>query len=133
MLNGRFAMSIHILSLLSKEGGLSSEYIAASMNVNPVMVRKELVRLKKANLIETREGKNGGSYLARSPKAISLADVYKAAYEEPLFRHSKNMPNPACPVGRRISEKMDELNDEAEAALLRKLAGISIEKFVNRA
>jgi len=132
MLNGRFAISIHILSLLSMEEGVSSEYIADSININPVLVRKELSRLKKANLIETKEGKNGGSFLARSPRKISLADVYKATYEKPLFKHSKNKPNPKCPMGKRIGEIMDEVNDEAQAALLKKLDSISIEKFVSQ-
>jgi len=133
MINGRFAIAIHILTLLSMEDGLSSEYIASSININPVLVRKELSRLRKANLIETREGKNGGSSLACSARKITLADVYKATYEQPLFNHSRNKPNPSCPVGIRIGKIMDEVNDEAEAALLKKLSSISIEKLVKQA
>lgn len=129
MINGRFAIAIHILTLLSREEGVSSEYIASSININPVLVRKELSRLRKANLIETKEGKNGGSFLACSPKKITLADVYKATYEKPLFNHSKNKPNARCPMGCQIGAIMDEVNDVAEAALLKKLGSISIEKF----
>ncbi len=129
MINGRFAIAIHILTLLSMEEGVSSEYIASSININPVLVRKELSRLRKANLIETKEGKNGGSFLACSPRKITLADVYKATYEKPLFNHSKNKPNPQCPMGVHIGKIMDEVNEEAEMALLKKLGSISIEKF----
>jgi len=131
MINGRFAISIHILSLLKEEEGVSSEYIASSININPVLVRKELSRLSKANLIITKEGKNGGSYLACSPKKITLADVYKATYEKPLFNHSKNKPNPKCPTGNKIGAIMEEVNELAEAALLKKLQSISIEQFNN--
>ena len=53
MINGRFSIAIHILSLLNMEEGVSSEYIASSININPVLVRKELSRLRKANLIVT--------------------------------------------------------------------------------
>jgi len=129
MINGRFAISIHILSLLSMEEGVSSEYIASSININPVLVRKELSSLRKANLILTKEGKNGGSYLACSPRKITLADVYKATYEKPLFSHSKNKPNPQCPMGQKIGLVMDEVNELAEEALLKKLRSISIEQF----
>jgi DNA-binding IscR family transcriptional regulator len=129
MINGRFAMAIHILSLLGVEEGVSSEYIASNININPVTVRKELSSLRKANLIITKEGKHGGSYLACSPKKITLADVYKATYEEPLFKHSKNKPNPKCPMGNKIGLIMDEVNEMAEAALLKKLGSISIEQF----
>ena len=132
MINGRFAISIHILALLSMEEGLSSEYIASSININPVLVRKELSRLRQANLITTKEGKNGGSYLACSPKKITLADIYRATYEQPLFNHSKNKPNPRCPMGKRIGEIMDEVNEAAETALLKKLGSISIETFVSQ-
>jgi Rrf2 family protein len=129
MIDGRFAIAIHILTLLSMEEGVSSEYIAGSININPVLVRKELSRLRKAGLIETKEGKNGGSFLACSPRKITLADVYKATYEKPLFNHSKNKPNNHCPMGCKIGRIMDEVNEEAEAALLKRLSGISIEKF----
>ncbi|KAA5536850.1 Rrf2 family transcriptional regulator [Taibaiella lutea] len=129
MINGRFALAIHILSLLSMEEGVSSEYIASNININPVLVRKELSRLSKANLIITKEGKNGGSYLACSPKKITLADVYKATYEKPLFNHSKNTPNPQCPMGSKIGLIMEDVNKMAEAALLKKLKSISIEQF----
>ena len=129
MINGRFAIAIHILSLLSLEEGMSSEYIASSININPVLVRKELSGLRKANLIITKEGKNGGSYLACSAKKITLADVYKATYEKPLFSHSKNKPNSECPMGNKIGIIMDEVNEMAEEALLKKLRSISIEQF----
>lgn len=132
MINSRFAISIHILSLLSMEESMSSEDIAGSININPVLVRKELSRLRKANLIDTKEGKHGGSVLACSPKKITLADVYKATYEKPLFNHSKNKPNPSCPMGKKIGEIMDEVNEAAEGALLKKLGGISIEKFASQ-
>lgn len=129
MINGRFAISIHILSMLSMEEGVSSDYIASSINIHPVLVRKELSSLRKANLIVTKEGKNGGSFLACSPKKITLADVYKATYEKPLFNHSKNKPNNQCPMGSKIGLIMDEVNEMAEAALLKKLKSISIEQF----
>jgi len=129
MINGRFSIAIHILSLLSMEEEVSSEYIASSININAVLVRKELSSLRKANLIITKEGKNGGSILACSPKKITLADVYKATYEKPLFNHSKNKPNPKCPMGCKIGAIMDEVNELAEAALLKKLHSISIEQF----
>jgi DNA-binding IscR family transcriptional regulator len=62
MISGKFAITIHILTLLSKfpEEYLSSEFIAESMNLHPVLVRKEIANLKKNNIVESKEGKNGG-------------------------------------------------------------------------
>ena len=133
MIDSRFAISIHILTLLNMEEGVSSEYIAGSININAVLVRKELSRLRKAGLIETKQGKNGGSRLACSPKKITLADVYRATYEKPLFNHTKNKPSAHCPMGNQIGKIMDEVNEQAEAALLKRLSGISIEQFCKQA
>ena len=50
MSNGKFAISVHILTLLASEPGeyCSSEYLSGSININPVLVRKELVNLTQS-------------------------------------------------------------------------------------
>ena len=52
MISGKFAISIHILTLLAKfpDDYLSSEFIASSINLNPVLVRKEISNLKKNSI-----------------------------------------------------------------------------------
>jgi len=52
MISGKFAVTLHILTLLSKFPGefLSSEFIASSLNINAVLVRKEIANLKKMHL-----------------------------------------------------------------------------------
>lgn len=60
MISGKFAITLHILTLLSKnpEEYVSSEQIAESLNMNPVLVRKEIANLKQNGVVESREGKN---------------------------------------------------------------------------
>ncbi|PZF72300.1 RrF2 family transcriptional regulator [Taibaiella soli] len=134
MNNGRFATSIHILTLLEQAGEelLSSEYLASSININPVLVRKEVSNLRNHGLVATKEGKNGGSYLAKPAAQIKLADVYKAVRNESLLGYNKNEPNPACPVGRQINQHLDELYDIAELAVLQKLGNITLAEFCHR-
>ena len=48
------------------------------MNANPVFVKRVLVKLSKAGLVKSFVGKSGGYDLARSPKSISLFDIYSA-------------------------------------------------------
>src|SRR6476620_10496786 len=100
MNNGRFAITIHILTLLCKSPGelLSSDYIAGSININPVLVRKEIAELKKAGYIESKEGKNGGCMLSKSPEHINFADVLKLVSSNSILSYAKNVPNPYCPV-----------------------------------
>ena len=77
MNNVRFATALHILTLLQLKPGelLPSEYIAGSINLNPAMVRKELSNLRNFGLVESKEGKGGGSTLAKPASEILLSDI----------------------------------------------------------
>lgn len=134
MNNGRFATSIHILTLLEQAGDelLSSEYLASSVNINPVLIRKEVSNLRNHGLVATKEGKNGGSYLAKPASQIKLAEIYKATRNESLLGYNKNEPNPACPVGRQINQHLDDLYNVAERAVLQKLGTITLAEFCHQ-
>lgn len=131
MNNGRFAISLHILTLLAHQQGewLSSEYIAGSININPVLVRKEISNLREAGLVESREGKNGGSTLAKPPSKILLSDVYNAVRQEVLLGRAKNSPNPDCIVGKQINSHLDDLYKEVENSLVQKLGRKTLAEF----
>ena len=131
MNNGRFAIALHILVLLDKAAGelLSSEYLAGSININPAMVRKELMSLRKHEFVQTKEGKNGGTTLARSAKDITLGDIYKSVKQVSLLGHQKNSPNPQCPVGKNINTHLDNLYNDTELVLIDQLSKQSLADF----
>jgi len=132
MNNSSFSISVHILTLLAeaKGGLLSSDYMAGSININPVLVRKELINLRERGLVASKEGKNGGTYLNKPAADIYLSDVYEAVKRSSLLGQSKNAPNPACPVGRQISTHLNNLYSDAEKALIDQLRTVTLEKFV---
>jgi Rrf2 family protein len=134
MNNSRFSISVHILTLLASAKGevLTSDYLAGSININPVLVRKELINLRKHNLVGSKEGKNGGAYLSKAAVDIRLSDVYEAVHQSPLLGQSKNKPNPDCPVGRQINKHLNNLYDDAELALVQQLKGTTLQQFVNQ-
>lgn len=137
MTDGRFAISIHILTLLAKAsagqlpGGewLTSEFIAESININPVLVRKEVSNLRNAGMATSREGKNGGTALGKPADEILLSDVYKVVYNKPVLGLSKNRPNSRCPIGEQITEHLESLFREAEQGLLEKLGQTTLRQF----
>nr|WP_294894694.1 Rrf2 family transcriptional regulator [uncultured Pedobacter sp.] len=131
MNNGRFAISLHILTLLCKSKGelLSSDYIAGSININPVLVRKEIIQLRKAGYVDSKEGKNGGCFLSKKADEISLADLFKMVYQNPVLSLAKNRPNPNCPIGKAINANLNELYEEVEEAMLAKLAKSTLADF----
>ncbi|GAB3013825.1 RrF2 family transcriptional regulator [Spirosoma pulveris] len=133
-MNGRFAISMHILTLLAKANGewLPSDLLAGSININPVLVRKELINLRNKGLVISREGKNGGSMLAKSAAHIRVSDVFLATRQGAFLGTSRNSPNPNCPVGKQINQQLDGLYQEAEEALLHKLGDTTLEDFSRR-
>ena len=65
-ISSRFTMAVHILALLALEKNTlcTSEWIAKSVNTNPVVVRRIIGKLKKAGLVNVRPG-TGGAYLLK--------------------------------------------------------------------
>ena len=131
MISGKFAITLHILTLLSKfpDEFLSSDFLAGSMNINPVLVRKEIGNLKKHNIVESREGKFGGTRLAKAAIDITLEDIFKMTFESVSLGYSKNDPNPACPVGKKINQNLDALYMDINSQISSKLKGISLLEF----
>lgn len=135
MNNARFQISVHILTLLAKAEGepMSSEIIAASININPALVRKEISILRRAGMVQSKEGKNGGCFLAKNAQNILLSDVYEAVKQDSaILGKSKNIPNPACPVGRQINQHIAGIYDIADNAILESLGQITLATFSNQ-
>jgi len=130
-MNGQFNIAVHVLTLLNKAGDelLSSEYIAASINMNPALLRKEISNLRKQGLVTSKEGKNGGYSLGKPAQLIKLSDVYMAIKHQPVLGYAKNMPHPDCPVGKQINKHIDSLYKEMENTLLNKLGTVTLAEF----
>jgi Rrf2 family protein len=132
MRDTRFSMAMHILTLLadSPDEFLPSERIAGSIGVHPVLVRKELAHLRDQQLILSKEGKGGGSMLAKPAGKILLSDIYKAVREENPLGLNKHEPNPDCTVGRQIKHHLTGLYSEAEAAMIKSLGRQTLAGFL---
>ncbi|ATH93551.1 transcriptional regulator [Bacillus glycinifermentans] len=131
MVNSRLAVAIHILSLIASNPReqVSSEVIAGSVNTNPVVIRRMISLLKKADILTSRPGV-AGARLKRDPEDISLLDIYRAVQsQEELFAiHEK--PNPDCPVGKRIQSTLDETFYSVQQAMENELASKSLKDIL---
>ena len=116
-------MAVHVLTLLAyKEGDrVTSALLAGSVNTNPVIIRRLLLVLQRAKLVETCKGAGAGSRLSRSPRRITLCDVYHAVENAEPFATPSRRPNSACPVGHCIREALDKVFASAQSALERDL------------
>jgi DNA-binding IscR family transcriptional regulator len=73
----RFTVALHVLTLLASTPGeaLTSEYIAGSVNTNPVVARRLLGTLRKVGIVSSQPGNGGGWELAKNPAKLTLRDV----------------------------------------------------------
>lgn len=105
-----FTVCVHILlcvEYFKDKQKTTSDFIASSVGVNPVIIRQLLQKLKAAGLVEVKAG-TGGAFLLKPPDSVSLYDIYKAAGcdKRALFNFHEN-PNPSCPVGSKIHIILD--------------------------
>src|SRR6185436_6909668 len=107
----RFAMAVHVLTVLAyKEGDrVTSALLAGSVNTNPVIIRRLLLALQRAKLVNTSKGAGSGSRLSRSPSGIDLAQIYRAVEDHEPFIMPRAKPNRACPVGSCIQTTLQEV------------------------
>lgn len=117
-------MAVHVLAVLAyKEGEpVTSGLLASSVNTNPVVIRRLLLLLQEAALVETRKGAGLGSRLRRPPERINLGDVYRAVETEDSFVFPSRKPNRECPVGQCIQTALENVFVSAERALERELS-----------
>ncbi|MEI7024810.1 Rrf2 family transcriptional regulator [Paenibacillus sp. y28] len=132
-ISSRFSVGVHILSLVSMENSAlcTSEWIAGSVNTNPVVIRRIMGMLKKAGLIHIPPG-TGGASLRKGLDEITLLDVYRAVDavgEGELFQIHGN-PNPDCEIGANIQTVLEILLKRAQEAMEQVLADITLEELV---
>lgn len=134
-ISSRFTIATHMLVIIAlegKENKVTSDFLASSVGVNPVIIRKTLSQLKKANLISVARG-TGGAEIIKNLEDISLLDIYQAVEclgkTGQLFSFHDN-PNPNCPVGANIHVVLDQKLDKIQMAMEQELGQTSLAQVV---
>lgn len=128
-ITSRFTVAVHTLLVIHYFEGkekTTSEFIAASVNVNPVVIRRTLLSLKAAGMVEVKAG-SGGASIVKDLKDITLFDVYRAvdSVDGDIFHFHEN-PNPACAVGKNIHAVLDTHLADAQRALENELKKVTL-------
>ena len=124
-ISSTFTIALHIFTCVETfkdDYKVTSDFLASSINTNPVIIRKILSQLKTAGLITVARG-TGGITPTRPITEITFYDVYQAI--EPVENgdlfHFHEAPNPECPVGRNIHSLLDDklkaIQDAMEAEM----------------
>ena len=130
-ISSRFTLAIHILMCIdtfSESRKVTSDFLAGSTNVNPVIVRKILTQLKSAEIVEVARG-TGGATIARPLDKITFLDIYNAVecVEKGELFHFHEKPNEKCPVGRNIHFVLDDKLLQIQKAMEKELSSITLE------
>ncbi|UVI32826.1 Rrf2 family transcriptional regulator [Paenibacillus spongiae] len=131
-ISSRFSIAVHILSLIAVSSkDCTGDFIAGSVNTNPVIIRRIMGMLKKAGLVDVRPGV-GGATLLKELDEITLLDVYRAVevIEEGQLFNFHDEPNPDCPVGRNIEAALRSELDAAQSAMEQRLAQVSLSRLI---
>lgn len=132
-ISSRFSIAVHILSVSSMSTApCTSDYIAGSVNTNPVIIRRIIGSLKKAGLVYVKAG-SGGTYLGKPAHEITLLDVYRAVEvvdQDELF-HMHPDPNPDCPVGANIESTLRTVMHSAQTAMERELSEVTLAQLTS--
>lgn len=134
-MSSRFTIAIHIFACIEtfgKDYKITSDFLASSINVNPVIIRKILSQLRNAGLIEVARG-TGGTKTTRPIDQITFYDVYLAVdlLEEGGLFHFHENPNPDCPVGRYIHMVLDDKLVHIQETMENEMKKYTISDVVN--
>lgn len=137
MVDVRFATSLQImigLAVQQKESDSlsTSNQLAESVGTNPAFVRKLLIPLAQAGLIETFKGKTGGVRLAKTPKQITLREIYEAAVDKELIC-ARETTGKDCPVGASMKLVFSSILNGMENALRSHLETKTLQQLLNQA
>ena len=129
-ISSRFTIAVHIFACIDtfeNDFKITSDFLAISVNVNPVIIRKILSQLKSAGLVTVQRG-SGGATIAKELDEISFLDIYHAVdcIEKGRLFHFHENPNSNCPVGRNIHNVLDSKLEQVQSALEDELKKITL-------
>lgn len=136
-ISSRFTIAIHVLICIEtfkNDRKITSDFLASSVNVNPVVIRRLLQQLKAAEIVNVARG-SGGTEIAKPIDEITMLDVYKAVEcvdRGDLFHFHEN-PNNLCPVGRNIHNILDVRLDNIQLAMENEMKAVTIADIMNEA
>ena len=133
-ISSRFTVAAHMLiciEMFKNERKVTSDFLASSVNVNPVVIRRILQQLKGAGIVTVTRG-SGGADTAKPLDEITLLDLYNAVecVDDGALFHFHEDPNQICPVGRNIHAVLDGRLEEIQRAMEEQMKSVTIRDIV---
>lgn len=127
-MDSSFSVAVHALVYLYRRDCLvSSEVLAENICTNPARVRKVLASLRRAGLVDSREGNVGGYRFSGDPDQVTLEQVARAlgARFVDAAWHSGGSDRD-CLVASGMADVMDGLYGELDQLCLARLRTVTV-------
>lgn len=125
---GRYAFRA-LIYLAQTDARATADRISAEAGIPRRLLARILARLSRAGLVESSQGRGGGSRLARPPQEITLRDAVEAA-EGPFDVTRCILQDRNC--GEAAPCAMHDAWFEGQRAILRYLQDQTLDGFVSR-
>lgn len=127
-MTSEFTIAVHALVFLNHKATVySSEGLAENVCTNAARIRKVMAKLKKADLVRTKEGVDGGYQFHRDSRQVNLAMVADAL-QTPFVTVSWKSGNPhmSCLISSGMAGVMDGLYHDLDQCCRERLSHVTI-------
>lgn len=130
-MTSEFTIAVHALVYLNhKQTTLGSEALAENVCTNPARIRKVMAKLRKAGLVETKEGANGGYFSIDQASSINLRQICEAVGENMISASWRSGdPHMKCLIASGMADLMDQVFGDLNEMCKKKLETVKIEDF----
>ena len=108
-----FATAVQVLAIMAWGDKFeTSQELGKIVGTHPAFLRRTISRLHRANLISSFAVPGGGSKIARSPKLISLGDIYRSLN----LRNELVLSSARGDAVKKVNAVLGEIHDNAQRA-----------------
>jgi Rrf2 family protein len=127
-MTGEFAIAVHALIYLDKcAKPRGSEALAQNVCTNPARVRKVMAQLRRAGLVQSRAGAEGGYRFDLRPQDVTLLQIAEALNAAPISGGWRSGdPAMPCMIASGMARAMDRVYEELNRVCLDRLAHITL-------
>lgn len=115
-----------LLHMAERDAPMTSDTLAAAMQTHPVVLRRLMSGLRDAGFVGSAKGHGGGWVLTCSLEQVTLRDIHEALGAPALVSLGFREDRPECLVALAVNDALTSAVQEAEAALLRRLDGVTL-------
>lgn len=126
--NSQLNVALHTLGHIAASQGeaLTSEELAACAGTNPVVVRRVLGVLRRANIVASTRGRSGGWTLTKKPNEITLGQIHEALSPE----QDNEQQQKTCTIADRLESRLQAALQRASLSMRNELDQTTLKDLI---